>query len=156
MTWRVEIVNRTDVVDAVGDGLMEDIADLGIIGVNQVRFIRMYALEGELSAQDAERTAVELLADPVTQDFLRSAGEPFSLESGQWGIEVWFRSGVTDNVGETTLKAVKDLGIQGITGAFTGRGYVIDGLLDEAQIDIICRRLLANDIIEDYTYYKGS
>ncbi len=156
MTWRVEIVNRTDVVDAVGDGIKEDISDLGITGIEQVRFIRMYTLEGDLSVQDAERTAVELLADPVTQDFHRSSHEPLSLEPGQWGIEVWFRTGVTDNAGETTLKAVKDLGIQGITDAFTGRGYVIDGRLDEAQIDIICRRLLANDIIESYTYYRGT
>ena len=84
-----------------------------------------------------------------------SADAPLTLDSGQWGIEVWFRTGVTDNVGETTLKAVKDLGIQGITGAFTGRGYVIDGRLDEAQVETICRRLLANDIIEDYRYYTG-
>jgi phosphoribosylformylglycinamidine synthase len=152
-TWRIEIRNRTGVVDAVGDGICGDIADLGISGVPRVRFIRLYMLQGVLTASDVERVAAQLLADPVTQDYRYTHDSRLDIGPGQWGIEVWFRPGVTDAVGETTLKGVRDLGIQGITHAATGRGYILTGQITADAVDVICRRLLANDVIERYQYY---
>ena len=155
MVWRIEIINREDVVDAVGDSVRDDIADLGITGIDQVRFIRLYALDGVLSPEEIELIGDQLLADPVTQDFHCTRDASLAVLSGQWGIEVWYRSGVTDAVGETTLKGVDDLGIHGVVEASTGRGYVITGSIEEAQVKLICRRLLANDIIEEYRYYTS-
>ena len=70
-------------------------------------------------------------------------------------MEGWIRPGVTDAVGDTTMKGVRDLGISGITAAETGRGYIISGRITKEQVDMICRRLLANDDIERYQYYMG-
>jgi len=155
MVWRIEIINRGDIFDAVGDGIRGDISDLGVDGVSSVRYIRLYSLSGNLAEAEAVRAAQDLLSDPVTQEFRCSRDGKLGLGKGQWGIEVWFKPGVTDNVGETTLKAMLDLGIQGVNTAITGRGYVIDGSLDDNAVERVCRRLLANDIIEDFTYYPG-
>ena len=155
MIWRIEIINREDVVDAVGDSVRDDIADLGITGIDQVRFVRLYALDGVLSAEEIELIGDQLLADPVTQDFHCTRDAPLTVLPGQWGIEVRYRTGVTDAVGETTLKGVNDLGIHGVVEASTGRGYVITGSIDEVQVELICRRLLANDVIEEYRYYTS-
>ena len=155
MAWRIEIINQPHVVDAVGDGIRVDISDLGISTVDSVQYLRLYELKGDLSEAEAKRIATELLADPVTQSYRCSVNGSVELEDGQWGVKVWFRSGVTDNTGETALKAVKDLGIKGIAAAATGRGYILGGHLSEQSVERICRRLLANDIIEEYSFYPG-
>ena len=154
-TWRIAVANRKDVVDAVGEGLRGDILDLGINGVERVRHVRLYTLHGELSTAELDRITTGLLADPVTQEHLKIDAAGLPVESGQWGVEVWFRQGVTDAVGETALKGSRDLGVTGIESVDTGRGYILAGPLDRPQIDTICRRLLANDVIERYECYEG-
>ena len=154
--WRIEIWNRTGVVDAVGIGLCGDIADLGVTGVEKAEFIRLYQFLGVLTASEAERIADQLLTDPITQTFhLLSRGQ-LAVGPGQWGVEVWFRPGVTDAVGETTLKGSRDLGVSGIASVSTGRAYLITGTLFPESVELICRRLLANDVIERYSYYTGT
>ncbi len=155
-TWRIAVVNKSDVVDAVGEGLRGDILDLGINGIERVGHVRLYALRGALSADELNRIATGLLADPVTQDHMEIAAAGLPVAPGEWGVEVWFRQGVTDAVGETALKGSRDLGVIGIESVESGRGYILAGALERAQIETICRRLLANDVIERYTCYEGS
>ncbi len=154
-TCRISVVNREDVVDAVGEELRGDILDLGIDGVDRVRYVRLYALHGVLSDDQVGRITTDLLTDPVTQEYLRTDSDTLPVDSGEWGVEVWYRPGVTDAVGETTLKGGRDLGITGIESVDTGRGYILTGTLARRQVDTICRRLLANDVIENYTCYEG-
>ena len=153
--WRIAVVNKEDAVDAVGEGLRGDIIDLGIDGIERVRHVRLYAIHGALSDVEVDQITTVLLADPVSQDHLETDTLALPVKSGEWGVEVWFRMGVTDAVGETTLKGSRDLGITGIVSVDTGRGYILAGSLARPQIDTICRRLLANDVIERYTCYEG-
>jgi phosphoribosylformylglycinamidine (FGAM) synthase PurS component len=44
------------------------------------------------------------------------------------------------------------MGISGVSSAKTGQKYVIKGSLSEDDVDNICRRLLANDVIQNYAY----
>lgn len=141
-------------MDPVGDGVRQAIAELGISGVDRVRFIWVYELDGTLSAEETGRIAHELLVDPVTQEARCTQDATLQALPGQWGIEVRYRPGVTDAIGDTTLKGVRDLGIHGVTAATTGRAYVITGSVSEDQIGTICRRLLANEIVEEYRYYR--
>lgn len=154
-TWRIAVVNKKDVVDAVGEGLRGDIRDLGIDGVERVRHVRLYALHGLLSEDEVDRITTRLLTDPVTQEHILTDAAPLPVSTGEWGVEVWFRTGVTDAVGETTLKGGRDLGVTGVESVETGRGYILRGPLAPTQVDTICRRLLANDVIEKYTCYEG-
>ncbi len=154
-TWRIAVVNKEDVVDAVGEGFRGDIIDLGIDGVDRVRYVRLYALHGALSDVEVDQITRILLTDPVSQNHLETDTLALPVKSGEWGVEVWLRPGVTDAVGETTLKGGLDLGISGIESVDTGRGYILAGSLARPQIDTICRRLLANDVIERYSCYEG-
>ena len=154
-TWRIAVLNKENVMDAVGEGLREDIIDLGVAGVVNVRHARLYALHGVLSDVDVDQVTMFLLADPVSQDYLKTEAAGLPVKAGEWGVEVWLRTGVTDAVGETTLKGCRDLAISGIESVDTGRGYILSGSVSRAQVDTICRRLLANDVIEKYTCYEG-
>ncbi len=154
-TWRIAVANRKNVRDAVGDGLRGDMLDLGINGIERVRSVRLYALHGELSPAELDRIIADLLVDAVMQEHLKIDDAGLPVASGQWGVEVWFRRGVTDAVGETTLKASRDLGVTGIESVDTGRGYILAGQISRSQTDTICRRLLANDVIETCVCYQG-
>ncbi|MDD9975158.1 MAG: phosphoribosylformylglycinamidine synthase subunit PurS, partial [Candidatus Poribacteria bacterium] len=65
--WKVEVYYKPEVPDTVGQGILEDIADLGISGIHSVRTATVYWIEGALDAQTIDRIGAELLADPITQ-----------------------------------------------------------------------------------------
>jgi phosphoribosylformylglycinamidine (FGAM) synthase PurS component len=150
---QINVYIREGLVDAVGDGLMPDIADLGISGVKAVRHIAVYSIQGKLSATAPQRIGAELLADPVTQDF--SIGEPpQALTHGAWTAHVKYNLGVTDPVGETAVKGINDLGIAGATAVSTSKIYVLRGRVKKNEVEEICRRLLANSVIQTYYIEK--
>jgi len=152
----IAVANKEGVVDAVGTGLCGDIRDLGIDQIEQVEYIRIYALHGLLSSAEAHLVGTKLLADPVTQRYTLPGNPALRVEPGSWGVEVWYHPGVTDNEGATTRKGAQDLGVKGINRVETGRGYILKGGITRAQVDTICRRLLANEVIERTICYEGS
>jgi len=154
MVTRYEVYIREDLVDAAGEGLLKDIEDLNIDGAKDARFIRVTEIEGALSKDDARRIGAELLSDPVSQRFVigRVGG---AMTKGAWVVEVRFNAGVTDAVAESTLKGIADMGIKGAASAKTATKVILRGKLSREQVDTICRRLLANSVIQSYSIEKN-
>lgn len=71
-------------------------------------------------------------------------------------VVVHLKPGISDPEGQNTAKALHLLGFGAVTGVHTTKVWEIelDGL-DEAQareqVDRMCRRLLTNPVIHDYT-----
>lgn len=150
---QINVYVKDGLVDAVGDGLLPDIADLNISGVTAARHIAVYEVEGALDKASLKRVGAELLADPVTQEF--TIGEPpEALTHGAWVVHVKYNHGVTDAVGETAAKGIRDIGVQGATAVHTSKIYIIRGKVSKSDIDSICRRLLANSVIQSYSIEK--
>ena len=72
-----------------------------------------------------------------------------------WEVEVWYKPGVTDAVGDSVMKGIKDLGISGASSVKTGQVYIIEGKLDKKQIEKVCSGLLANGIVQFYKIKKA-
>ena len=147
--WKVEVSYKPEVPDTVGQGILEDIADLGISGINSVRTATIYWIEGTLDTQSIDRIGSELLADPITQTYT------FTTQSDAakgWTLEVQFKPGVTDAVGDSTVKGINDLGIANVTTVRTGHKYWLTGDLNAEVIETIAQRLLMNDVIQTFTY----
>ncbi len=154
MTTRIEVYIKENLVDAAGDGLLKDIEDLNITGAVGARFIRVTEIEGRIGKKQAQRIGAELLCDPVSQEFVvGTISGP--LTKGAWIIEVRYNHGVTDPVSESTMKGIADLGIAGATAAGTATKVVLRGRLSKADVDLISRKLLANNIIQSYTIEKN-
>lgn len=147
--WKVEVFYKHDVPDAVGLGIVQDIVDLGIIGVESVRTAALYWIEGMLNEAAIQRISNELLTDPITQKY--SINQIQSLEK-QWTIEVHFKPGVTDAVGDSTIKGINDLGISDVSNVRTGKKFYLTGELNKDKIENISKRLLMNDVIQSYSY----
>jgi len=55
--------------DLRGEALLRDIHDLGIVHVTEVRVSDIYSLEGDLSAEELTGICLELVVDPVIQEY---------------------------------------------------------------------------------------
>jgi len=67
-------------------------------------------------------------------------------------IYVTLKPGVLDPQGKAIEHALSGLGFTGIDGARVGKLIELDvaDSTDDAQIDAMCRQLLANTVIENY------
>ncbi len=71
-------------------------------------------------------------------------------------IEVHLKNGVTDPEGENVRKALNLLGFKGIRGVHSAKLFTVDvdardGASARADAEEMCRRLLANPVVHDYT-----
>jgi phosphoribosylformylglycinamidine synthase len=104
---------------------------------------RGFLLEGELAQADAERFAAEVLTDPLVET---GAVRPLGGESAAT-FTVLLKPGVMDPVAQTVLDAGRMLGIK-VEAVRTFRRYFGPAELPAADRDVLFRKVLANDAIE--------
>ncbi len=148
MEWRFEVFSRAGFADVHGDGVLADIRELGITTVEAVQSAKVFLIDGDFDEAFSRRIAAELLADPVCEGYyIGRSKAPAGLARATL-LEVHLKSGVTDPVAESVLAAVADMG-RSVRGVGTARKYVLLGEISGAQRDLIAKRILANDCIED-------
>jgi len=147
---RVEIYLKSHLPDARGLSLVRDIDDLGITTVSSVRVVDIYWLDADLTPEQLDLICRRLLADPITQDYRCESGPSDEGRTGSdyHTVEVTYNAGVTDPVADTVMKAVRDLGVEGVEGVKPAKRYLIQGQLNARQLETICNRLLVNPIIQ--------
>jgi phosphoribosylformylglycinamidine synthase len=155
MLWKIEVGYKPTATDAAGEGIKKDIEDLGISGVDFVKTMQIYMIDGALSGSEVEDICENLLTDRITQDYQYKGSLVSQGDAGAWVVEVMYKPGVTDPIGDSTVKGIRDMGISDVNSAKTGQKYVIKGSLSEEDIEAVCRRLLANDVIQSYCYERS-
>ena len=151
---RIEVSLKSHLPDARGIGLVKDIYDLGIRTVSGARVVDIYWLDADLTPDQLDSIGRDLLADPVTQQyrcFTFSPGSSTELpraDKQAHVIEVAYNAGVADPVEATVMKAVHDLGINGVRAVKSATRYLLKGRLTEKQLATITQRLLVNPIIQ--------
>ncbi len=150
MIWRVEIKEQAGVVDSVGEGLLKDIQDCGIRGIKRVNVFPVYLVDGELDYGQIERIARDLFVDPVIENYLiEPASEVrFQETTEEKIIEIAYNPGVMDPVEASTLKGIRDLGIQGVRSIRTAKKYVLAGRINKKELRIIIGKVLSNKLIQ--------
>ncbi|MCM8795821.1 MAG: phosphoribosylformylglycinamidine synthase subunit PurL [Candidatus Omnitrophica bacterium] len=148
MLWRIEIKNKPGIFDAVGEGIKKDIRDLGIDSVRKVCFSQIYTLEGDVSADEIRRISAELLSDKISQDYIINPALNPHPQANTYIVEVAYNPGVMDPVEESTLKGIRDLGIEGVISVKTAKKYTLKGRLRPLQLKNICEKLLYNKLIQ--------
>lgn len=146
--WRFEVFNRPGFSDVHGNGVLEDIRELGITTIEAVQSAKVFLIEADFDQAFAHRVAKELLSDPVCEEYyIGRSSAPAGLARATL-IEVHLKSGVTDPVAESVTTAISDMGLSA-AHVRTARKYVLLGEIRPAQIETIAKRVLANDCIED-------
>jgi phosphoribosylformylglycinamidine synthase len=152
------ITGTRDGADPAAAALLADAHALGLAHVTHLECCQLTFIEGAVRAPDLGRLAAELLSDPVAQtSHWRSVGSGGVVDfnsppPGAHVIETALRPGVTDPVADLIVHYARVLGIEGVTRAATGQRYVLHGPLDQADLDFLAHRLLANPVIHRYAF----
>jgi len=156
MFYKVEVKDKPGIFDAVGQSIKKDILDLGIGSVQDVHFAQVYIIEGDLSEDEIKRICEELLVDRISQVYSQSRLPSYPVtQLPGYIIEVAFNPGVMDPVEESTLKGIKDLGMEGVNSVKTARKYLIKAILTNKQLKTISEKLLYNKLIQHVVKSPG-
>ena len=68
----------------------------------------------------------------------------------RYEVRISYKPGVQDTEGESTLKGLRVLGFEEVRDVRTAKVYVIEGDYTKEDVDLMCRRLLANPVSQDY------
>jgi phosphoribosylformylglycinamidine synthase len=154
MLWEVEIGVRDGEADREGNRVLLEARSLGFKECSQIRSARSFLIEGNLDESRFDATVIPLLADPVVETTtLRRlpATNSASQSSGEQLLNVLFKPGVTDNVGQTARQAVCDLGLD-VAAIAACRKYYVSGMLSPDQLVKLSSKVLANDAIEQVVH----
>jgi phosphoribosylformylglycinamidine (FGAM) synthase PurS component len=120
--------------------------DLACAGVSAV-----YRIEGGASSGDIRRIAEELLCDPVAEVYSvdEKPGDSKTLFA-----DVWYKPGVTDAVGDSVLKALRDLKIGSVERACSGTRYAFvvpagSAAAVESKIAEFAGKQLLNPLVQE-------
>jgi phosphoribosylformylglycinamidine synthase len=102
-----------------------------------------YLIEGPLEAEDIQRLLIEVLSDPLVES---ATALPLSSRQGEY-YTVLLKPGVMDPVAQTVLDAARMVG-QPVTAARTYRRYFGPAAIPAADREVLFRKVLANDAIE--------
>ncbi len=70
-----------------------------------------------------------------------------------WEVRIYYKKGVQDPEGETTLQGLKMLGFECVENVKSAKIFWIKGCTKE-EVEKMCRRLLANTTSQDYEILK--
>jgi phosphoribosylformylglycinamidine (FGAM) synthase PurS component len=168
-TYLFEIGYKAGVADPVGQGLKRDITHLGLARVKNVSSAQLYKVSGQISAEERNRIAKDLLCDPIIQECGENiiphpapspsegrGGPKIPLPSRErlgegWSIDIWYKQGVTDAVGDSVRKGIQDLAISGVQDVRTGMRYHLEGVAKRDVAEKIALALLVNPLVHEST-----
>jgi len=150
----IEVFNRKDIPDVFGQDVRKNIGEMGISVVEEVFTSEIYRFQCSSGRDELRRIAENILVDAVIQEYLLDE-EMKAGERGEFMVEVFYKSGVTDSVADTVRTAVRDAGIRTKMEVSTGRRYYLRGNLTGKDVETICRKILVNPLIQNYSVIEG-
>ena len=152
MLWEVEIRPAAGQVDREGERVLAECSGMGLQSVSTVEAARSFILQGELADDVVTEISRTLLADGVVESFSihqldAAASDASNGSNGGHLLNVLFKDGVTDNVANSALKAMKDQKVS-VEAVATCRKYRINKSASEAEIARLSAKVLSNDAIE--------
>ncbi len=144
MLWHILIEPAPGELDRKGELLAVEAAESGLAGIEWIRTVRGFLVEGRLGRAEVERAAQAVLVDPVVEIYSIHAG---SANLGGPGavVHVLPKPGVTDPEAESALALLRDLGYA-VEGTRTIRTFRVAGPPDSLRG--LIERVLANDAVE--------
>lgn len=152
MLWEVDIYPAEGLPNLEADRVAAEAVDLGFTDKLHVDAARGYLVQGNLTAQQIQRLADELLADSVVERTVVAPVGDALLAKLPKGFESFVhvlpKPGVTDTVAESAKAAIADfdLGVDDIA-VRTFKKYRFGGVSSD-QLAVLSAKLLANDAIE--------
>src|SRR5690349_11219599 len=115
-TFIVEIKPKDEDADPIARHVRSELVEAGEApAAARVLSRRLFRIDGQVTRDQVEKAAYTLLVDPVIESasVLEVGGKDLksAKAAGGWVLDIWPKPGVTDPVGETVEKGLRDLGI---------------------------------------------
>lgn len=164
---RIETMIKNGYVDSLAENTLRSVKShfsSENIKLDFVRTVRGYTIHSSLSEEQLELLGKELFSDPIVENY--SIDNPFAgsndFKEFEWFIEVRFKPGVTDNIGNTATTIANDIIGKDIIGKELGRNilvsssiqYLLKGDLTKKHAEKIAKELLGNELIENFIIDK--
>lgn len=147
-SYIVEIHPQKPAFDPQAHRVRTELLEEGVDAASAVvQTCRLYKLEGELTPDQAEKAAEVLLVDPVVERAVVEYEKTKEPRRAGVMLDVWPKPGVTDPVGETVEKGLRDLGFRGAVRASSAHRYIFPKIKDARPIEKLARRFLANELV---------
>jgi phosphoribosylformylglycinamidine synthase len=154
MSARLEVTLKPDLFDAEGATICRKANDYFGFNIKSIRTVNILTIDVELTAPQLEAIQRQVFTNPVTQI---SSYIPLDIDF-DWVLWVGYRPGVRDNPGSTAVEALEDLlrlHVKSHEGIYTSKRYCITGgNLSSEDADRLCRRLLANHLIQQWKVFS--
>lgn len=142
--------------DPRNGGLIKDAHALGFHDLHRITVQDLYFAEGQLSQEELQQLALNLLTDPVTQSasWVELPAPLPSTELNSVILEVGYRPGVTDPVAGQIVRAAHELGFHSVQRAATGQRFLLSfGETADAELASrsIAKSILANNVIQHWS-----
>jgi phosphoribosylformylglycinamidine synthase subunit PurSL len=147
---------QNKISDPRNGGYLRDAQMLGYPHLKSIQVQDLFFIEGQLSQEDSQQLALELLSDPVTQSvsWIELPSPLCQPEDDAVILEVALRPGVTDPVADQLLRAAHELNFNGVQRAATGQRFILcfaENTDPKAASQSIAKSLLANPVIQHWT-----
>lgn len=150
-TSRIEIKNKNQFKDGIVHSTLKNIKDDVGIAIDGLEIVKAYNIHEILNGKELERIQKDLLCDAVYQE----SGEGYYFEREleyDFGIEISYKIGVTDNVGRTTARGIsfilgKDVNFNHVRSSVV---YFFKGSISEKDKIKIATSVLCNTLIEEF------
>ncbi|MFH0926968.1 MAG: AIR synthase-related protein, partial [Candidatus Micrarchaeota archaeon] len=156
MALRIETMFKPEFDDPKARTLLERLkSDYSLANLKDIRRVQVYSSDSSFSEGDSQFLAKEVFTDPVCQLYSigKPAGSSFSL-----AIEVGYRPGVKDTLGETSKIACEDALKRELNSQFFSSTIYLfygEGMRGELAAQI-AEKILCNTLIEQYKIFKPS
>lgn len=150
--YRIDVSPQSP--DTTDQTLIRACHHAGFHAIATVRVHRLYFIQGDLTADEVDLLAEQLLADTVTETFAVSNDPHAPADSPRRGhehdhaIEATLLPGVTDPAAENLVQAAHALGITTLEQAATGQCYLLRGTLTEDELQRLAVDVLSNPVIQ--------
>lgn len=150
----IEIAHKRGVKDLLAAQVAAELRGVGEEHIPPISTARLYRLEGKVTREESERIGRELLADPVVEeahfetDAPPSTARPRAARRG-FHVDIWFKPGVTDVVGESVLQGLKDMRVDRVRDVRTGTRYRFAGIKNSKVAEKLAREVLFNPLIHE-------
>lgn len=148
VTWRVYVLNKPNFTDHHGIALAKEWRHAGYSSSPKVRVGQAYEIAGNLSREEADVLARQLLADPITQQAVILPSTEKSSAPGVTTARIWPKPGVSDPVAQTVSIGAGDLGLKNIAAVRTGTIYEFAGNVSAKDIQSFCESFLMNPLVQ--------
>lgn len=154
--FTIRIIPKKAAFDPLAKSVLSELVEAGETSKNaSVKTERLYRIEGPFTGEQIQMISETLLEDPIVElaeveeADQKKSKEKKKADKSVITVDVWPKPGVTDPVGETVEKGLRDMGFLGEYKTISAQRYIFSEVTNPKNVEYLAQKILANHLIHD-------